>query len=284
MSDSIYTTLITPAQLMMEMDRPEVIIFDCRFDLMHPEAGEQAYQAQHIRSARYAHLDRDLSSTVTPETGRHPLPDQNDFIRWLEKQGVSNRSQIFCYDNSAGLFASRLWWLMRWVGHQAVAVVEGGLDACIAAGISVDAESPSLKPTKFSAGESLERYFSVAEIEAFVSSGERTLVDVRAAMRYRGEVEPIDPVAGHLPGTLNVPMDRTITADQKFLDPAELRKLYLEETNLFAKGEPIFMCGSGITACHSRLAVAYAGLPDAAIYPGSWSEWIRDPGRPVEKG
>lgn len=282
---TVYRDLIPATEFLSIASDPKLVIFDCRFDLMNPEAGRSAYETGHLPGARHADLDQHLSSPITAQSGRHPLPDRELFIQWLGEQGVDSTSQVIAYDAQGGLFAARLWWLLRWVGHEAVAVVNGGLPALEAEGASLTSEAPKIAPTRFEAGASLEAWVNVEMLEKIQSEGERTLVDVRAAERYRGEVEPIDPVAGHIPGAINIPLNCALDDQQCYRRPEELKAIYGEHLGDYDQQTmPILMCGSGVTACHSRLAIAASGLPPVAIYPGSWSEWIRDPARPVATG
>lgn len=284
MSDPTYNALISADEFAGIVDSASLVIFDCRFDLMNPQAGEQAYAEGHINGARYAHLDHHLSSPITPETGRHPLPDRAKFVEWLGKQGVSQSTQVIAYDAQGGLFAARLWWLLRWVGHDRVAVVNGGLPALVARGLALTRDILPINECEFAEQPSLEAWVTSEMLTHIQQQGDRTLVDVRAAERYRGEVEPIDPVAGHVPGAINIPLNCALDDKQCYRSAQELKAIYAGHLGDYSEPMPILMCGSGVTACHSRLAIAASGLPPVAIYPGSWSEWIRDPARPVATG
>jgi thiosulfate/3-mercaptopyruvate sulfurtransferase len=286
-------------------------IIDCRFDLMHPEAGRSAYMKSHIPGARYADLNLDLSAPITAHSGRHPLPTPEAFAQRLTALGVRNDSQVIAYDDANGSFAARLWWMLRWVGHDAVAVLDGGFQAWIrhggpvqsglpAAADSADAPAAGGRFTPhpdnagvvsagagvFSTGAGavstgeLER----ALLEPATSAPKPLLVDARAPERFAGAVEPIDPVAGHIPGAVNHPFAVNLAADNRFLPAAELKQRWLARLAGTAPENLIAMCGSGVTACHNLLSLEVAGLPGGRLYAGSWSEWIRDPRRPVARG
>lgn len=282
MHDGGFTTLISPDQLSSRLGQPGWAIFDCRFDLADTEKGERAYRAGHIPGAVYAHLDRHLSGPITPASGRHPLPDSEVFQRWLGGQGISNSSQVVAYDDSGGSMAVRLWWLLRWLGHYRVAVLDGGWPGWIAAGLPVTRQIVAPRHATFSGVPDTSMVVTTQSLLA--ADAGLQLVDMRTAERFRAEQEPIDPVAGHIPGAVNLPLQRHLRPDGRFLPPAELLELYRPLTRDRQPEELVFMCGSGVTACHGILAMAVAGLPGARVYAGSWSEWIRDPARPVATG
>ncbi len=284
MDSKKYTALIGAELVPALLNRSDVVLFDCRFDLMDPSAGESAYHKAHLERAIYAHLDRDLSSPITPESGRHPLPDRDKLITWLSHAGVDQSKQVVIYDAQGGLFAARLWWLLRWLGHDAVAVINGGFQAAVDQGVKLSQEIPEPLAANFVPSSSLEQAVSTEELVQIQLLGSRKIVDVRATERYRGEVEPIDPVAGHIPGAINIPLNCALNEHNCYRSQAELKAIYSEHLGSYQDHQPILMCGSGVTACHSRLAIEAAGLPAVAIYPGSWSEWIRDPMRPVTTG
>lgn len=279
-----FDTLVSASALPKLLERDDVILFDCRFDLMNPDAGEALFEQAHLPGAQYAHLDHDLSSPISIDSGRHPLPDQQKLARWLGEKGVDETQQVLIYDAQAGLFAARLWWLLRWLGHTNVAVINGGYQAALKAGIVTTSEKSVAKSRRFKLKPSLEHWVSTEELVQLHRQGQLRLVDVRAPERYRGEIEPIDSVAGHIPGAINIPLNSALNEQQCFRNKSELQQIYSERLGKYKANEPILMCGSGVTACHSRLAIATAGLAPVAIYPGSWSEWIRDPKRPIAKG
>lgn len=279
-----YTTLISTTELAEHMSDPDWVVFDCRFDLMHPEAGEQAYREGHIPGARYAHLERDLSAPLTPGSGRHPLPDPSRFADWLGSQGVSNSTQAVVYDDTAGAIAGRLWWMLRWLGHRGVALLDGGLQAWRDDGHALRAAPPVPQPRRFEAR--LDPALSVVteELTASLQAGRYLIMDARSPERFRGEQEPIDKVAGRIPGAINRPFQANLDTSGHFLSAERLRAQYLD---LLASRDPTHvavMCGSGVTACHNLLAMEIAGLSGARLYAGSWSEWIADPERPVATG
>jgi thiosulfate/3-mercaptopyruvate sulfurtransferase len=312
---------------------PGTVILDCRFDLSDPAAGRRAYARAHIPGARYADLDRDLSSPVTPDSGRHPLPAPEALAGYLARAGIGKHTQVIVYDEANGAFAARAWWLLRWLGHESVAVLDGGFRAWTAAGAptigapTTDAPTtgapttgapPGNAPTAGSptpgdpAGDALaggmplesghppaaisgtppsfavrlrpEAVLHAAQVSRALEDPRRRLVDARAPERFAGTVEPLDPVAGHVPGAVNHPFTGNLTEDGRFLPPVELRRRWLERLHGTQPSDAIMMCGSGVTACHNLLALEVAGLTGAKLYAGSWSEWIRDPQRPVARG
>jgi thiosulfate/3-mercaptopyruvate sulfurtransferase len=279
-----FETLIDAHSLQSLAD-PNTVIVDCRFDLANPAAGFTAYLAGHIPGARYADLNSDLSAPVRPDSGRHPLPSPEALSKTLGRLGIEPNLQVIAYDALNGSFAARLWWLLRSLGHRKVAVLDGGLAAWQRAGGALRAgeESSGPKPpyplSGLKSGETLDTQAIAASLE----NPDYVLVDARAPERFSGAVEPIDAVAGHIPGALNLPFLENLAADGTFLKPRELRSRWLELLDGRAAGELVAMCGSGVTACHNLLSLEVAGLPGAKLYPGSWSEWIRDANRPVAR-
>ena len=279
----MHTTLIQAAELQPRVTDPTWLIVDCRFDLTDPAAGEAAYRHSHLPNAVYAHLDRDLAGPVDISTGRHPLPDPDKFARVLSAWGLDERTQVIAYDADTGMFAARLWWLLRWVGHDAVAVLDGGLRAWRAAGLGETSEVPQRARTSFRARPRRNMWLETSEVAARVQRSDWRLLDARAPERFAGKVEPLDPVAGHVPGARNHPLPTNLGPDGKFLSAAELRERYDRSQSGVVDEQTIVMCGSGVTACHLALGMEIAGKPGAKLYAGSWSEWIRDPSRPVAK-
>ena len=278
-----YNTLIDAATLNAHLDDPRWIVVDCRFSLADTEAGRQAYQHSHIPGARYAHLDEDLSSPITPATGRHPLPDPARLAHKLGEWGIDRQTQIVAYDDMGGMLAAaRLWWLLRWLGHGTCAVLDGGFPAWQRAGLPVTAEAPVIQPTLFDARPDDRLWFSSEQVQALTP--DQMVLDARGAARFRGEQEPIDRVAGHIPGAINLPTDANLTADGHFLPPATLRARFDAALAGRAPAQIIHSCGSGVTACHNLLGMEAVGLSGSRLYPGSWSEWIRDPERPIAQG
>jgi thiosulfate/3-mercaptopyruvate sulfurtransferase len=277
----MHTTLVSAGNLAQHLTDSQWLIVDCRFDLTQPAAGEAAYTAGHIPGAIYAHLDRDLSSPITPTTGRHPLPDPERFAATLSRWGVGADTQVIAYDADNGMYASRLWWLLRWVGHRAVAVLDGGFKAWTAAGHPVSTEIPARSPGQFQARPDRDLWLDTDQVQARVQQADWRLLDARAPERFLGKVEPLDKVAGHVPGARNHPFSTNLTSDGRFGAPEELRRRYEQSQAGVADDHTIVMCGSGVTACHLLLAMEVAGKPGARLYAGSWSEWIRSPQRGV---
>ena len=284
----MYTTLISVAQLSaLQQQGAPLMVFDCSFDLMNPALGQQQYNEVHIPGAVYVHLDTALSAKGQPDAasgGRHPLPSRETFAAWLGSVGFTNSMQAVVYDRQGANYCGRLWWMLKWAGHDAVAVLDGGLQAWQAAGGAVAAgDAPSHFQTNFRLGEPLR---TLATTQTVLSglNGAQTVIDARGAPRYRGEVEPLDPVAGHIPGALNRPFQSNIGADGKFKPAAQLRE---EFEQLLAGRDPasvVHHCGSGVSAVPNVIAMEIAGLGTPALYAGSWSEWCADPARPVAKG
>jgi len=284
MSQAPLRTLVSVAELSALLRGGErVVLLDCGFDLADAQAGERAYGAAHLPGARYAHLDRDLSGAKTGRNGRHPLPSPEAAAGMFGRLGVGPGTQVVAYDQGSGMFASRLWWMLRWLGHGAVAVLDGGFERWTREGRPVTADVPPAAHASFAAGR-MEPTSSAAEIERAIADGTLSLVDARVAERFRGDVEPIDAVAGHVPGARNHPFTSSLGADGRFLPAAELRAALEERLGGMPAQGTIAMCGSGVTACHLLLAMQVAGLPGARLYAGSWSEWSRDPSRPVARG
>jgi thiosulfate/3-mercaptopyruvate sulfurtransferase len=278
----MFTTLICADALAKQLHDPRRLVVDCRFDLAQPAAGEAAYRAGHIPGAIYAHLDRDLSAPITPATGRHPLPDPERFAVTLSGWGVGAETQVIAYDADNGMYASRLWWLLRWVGHRAVAVLDGGFKTWTTARLPTSTEIPARSPTRFEARPNRDLWVDAQQVLERVQQSDWRLLDARAPERYAGKVEPLDTVAGHVPGARNHPFATNLTSEGRFGAPEELRRRYEQSQAGVADDHTMVMCGSGVTACHSLLALEIAGKPGARLYAGSWSEWIRDGGRPIE--
>jgi len=276
--------LISPEELARRLDDPTWVVVDCRWTLTDPAAGPAAHARSHIPGARYANLDDDLSRRPGPSDGRHPLPAAADVAARLGSWGVGNSTTVVAYDEASGAIAARLWWLLGWLGHDRRLVLDGGFAAWTAAGLPVEARMPRWQPAHFvPRALADDSVVEAADLPALQAAGS-LLVDVRAAPRYRGEQEPIDPVAGHVPGAVNRPGSVNIDANGRFRASEALRG---ELTELLAGRSPrelIAMCGSGVTACQLLLALEVAGLDGAKLYAGSWSEWIRDPARPIATG
>lgn len=279
-----FTALITTAELAEHLDDPSWTVIDCRFSLADPAAGERAYRQGHLPAARHAHLDRDLSAPITAGSGRHPLPEREKLAAALGAWGVVANGQIVAYDDAGGAFAARLWWLLRWLGHDRVAVLDGGWGRWLREGRPLTADEPARRPTVFTARPPLLTWMRSEEVQAALAQCAIRLVDARTAERFGGEIEPIDPVAGHVPGAINHPFQDNLAPDGRFLPADELRRRFARRLGRVRPERVVHMCGSGVTACHNLLAMERAGLTGSRLYAGSWSEWIRDPRRPVAKG
>jgi thiosulfate/3-mercaptopyruvate sulfurtransferase len=276
--------LIDARSLARELDRGDCVVVDCRFTLTDPPAGRAAYERGHIPGARYAHLDDDLARHPRPGEGRHPLPEPERFAATLGGWGIGRDDAVVAYDEGSGAVAARLWWLLGWLGHSRRAVLDGGFKAWQDAGLPVEHAPPSVRARRYDAGPAKHGEVVATDRLAAAQAAGGLLVDARAAPRYRGEQEPIDPKAGHVPGALNRSFSANVTPTGRFRPPAELRA---ELTELLGGRNPdrlIAMCGSGVTATHLLLAMHVAGLPGGRLYAGSWSEWIRDPSRPIRTG
>jgi thiosulfate/3-mercaptopyruvate sulfurtransferase len=266
-----------------------LVLLDCRCDLGNPAAGRRAYAEAHLPGAHFADLNDDLAAPVTASSGRHPLPDAQALAARFAAFGIGRDSQVVAYDAANGMFAARAWWLLRWLGHRRVAVLDGGYQAWVAAGGALEhgtapQDVPPGAPAWDCAAPDAGAVMSTADVMHALGDSARLLVDARAPERYRGDVEPIDPVAGHVPGAVNHPFTLNLAADGRLLPAPELRRRWLERLAGTAPEHAILMCGSGVTACHNALALEVAGLTGAKLYAGSWSEWIRDPSRPVARG
>lgn len=283
------TTLIEPAALAAHLADPDWAIVDCRFDLARPEWGALAWAAGHIPNALYAHLDGDLSGPRTALTGRHPLPAIAALTATFGRCGIDKKVQVVAYDQGAGAYAARLWWLLRWLGHQQVTVLDGGFAAWERAGLPLETAATVRSPRRFTAAPAAGLVVTTAALAQAVAAGaltrgELTLVDARSADRFAGQNETLDPVAGHIPGARNHPFSGNLDTHGRFLSAPELRRCWADTLRERPAPTLIAMCGSGVTACHNLLALEAAGLAGARLYAGSWSEWIRDPARPVARG
>lgn len=281
-----FDTLVSADRLAaaLKSDRPPVVV-DCSFDLADVRAGRRAYDAGHIPGAHYLHLDHDLSGPKNGRNGRHPLPDRADFVARMAALGLNDDTQVVACDNAAGMYAARLWWMLRWAGHRAVAVLDGGLAAWTAAGLPLAADAPVVPAVgRFSARKPLVTLVRHDEVRANLQQPARLLLDARAPDRFRGENETLDPVGGHIPGARNRLFRDNLGADGRFKPAADLRREFDAVTGARPAAELIAQCGSGVTACHNLLAMEVAGLHGAALYAGSWSEWCAQPGAPVATG
>lgn len=279
-------TLISAADLAARLDAGGVRVFDVRHDLADHAAGRRAYEQGHIAGARYLDHEAELAAPRSFGNGRHPLPERDAFAGLMAAHGVTPETLVVAYDASGGMFAAHLWWMLRWMGHERVAVLDGGWQAWTAAGLPTEAgATPVVSPQPGArAGQSLAGTVDAADVLANIAQPAFTVIDARAANRYRGEVEPMDPVAGHIPGALNRPNTENLQADGRFKTPAQLRQEFEALLGGRAAEGIVHQCGSGITACHNLLAMEIAGLAGSRLYPGSWSEWCSDAARPVAKG
>ncbi len=278
-----YTMLVSATQLAAHLGDPSWVIVDCRHDLADTAAGERAYLGAHIAGALFMHLDRDLSGPRTGSNGRHPLPQIADVVATFSSAGIDASKQVVAYDQNNGMWASRLWWMLHWLGHPAVAVLDGGIARWIAEGHLLTAESRRVQPASFVARPP-STTASAQEIAAHLDDGALTVIDARAPERYRGDLEPIDPVAGHIPGAINRTYNANLDTQGIFKPAQQLRAEFETLLDGASPASVVHQCGSGVTACHNVLAMSVAGLPGSRLYPGSWSEWIADPARPIARG
>jgi len=279
----ILTTLVSAEILAQRADDPDWIVFDCRHDLVDPARGRTEYTASHIPGARFLHLDEDLSAPKTGKNGRHPLPDPDALMEKLGWAGVNARKQVVAYDAQGGMVAARLWWLLRWLGHLPVAVLDGGWNQWISEGRAQTAEVPQRQPTRFS-GKAIPNWVGADFVRARLYDPGTVLVDARAPDRYRGQNETLDPVGGRIPGARNRYFRDNLDASGRFKTPEALEQEFGTILGPAGAENVVNYCGSGVSACHNFLAMEVAGLRGARLYPGSWSEWCVDPSRPVESG
>lgn len=277
-----FTTLISAEQLSTHLTDSHFRVIDCRFSLDNPARGYQDYLTHHIPGALYAHLDDDLSAPVIPsKTGRHPLPDVTQLVEKIKSWGIDHHTQVVVYDDNTGAFAGRLWWLLRFLGHEKVAVLDGGWAHWVKH-YPTDNQLPTYSKTHFVAKLQPHKVVDAEFVLSAINSHTHTLLDARSLERYHGEQEPIDPVAGHIPTAVCTPFAENLTENGLFKSPAELTTRFKPLTK--NKKPIICYCGSGVTATHNILAFVYAGLDEPQLYAGSWSEWITDSTRPVTKG
>jgi thiosulfate/3-mercaptopyruvate sulfurtransferase len=278
--------LISPQQLAARQEQPGLVILDCRFALEDPEYGQRSYAEGHIAGARFADLERDLSGPVSKgKTGRHPLPDAQMLVQRLQAWGINADSEVVLYDDGPGAFAARGWWLLAWLGkREGVFILDGGLKAWHAAGLPLSLDAPDRTPGAFSGQPDPSLLLSAGQLQARLGKPEMTLIDARAEARFKGEVEPIDPVAGHIPGAQCAAFNENLGADGRFLPADQLKQRFAAKLQGRAPEQLVAYCGSGVTACHNLFALCLAGYPLASLYAGSWSEWITDPSREVATG
>ena len=283
-----WTTLVQAETLAMALNRSDIAIVDCRFSLLDPNAGEQAYQTSHLPGASYAHLERDLSDMTPSGDGRHPWPSVAQLTNRLSRWGIGPTSQVIAYDDGDGALAARLWFLLRMIGHEKVALLDGGWAQWTSLGLPLSSSPPTTAAqfrAQYDAAQvafDRVRLFDGDDVEAHLHTG-GILIDARAAARFRGEVEPMDRVAGHVPGALNRPYSENMVAG-RFKSPMQLAEEFRALLGENSPTDVVAMCGSGVTACHNLLAMERAGLKGAGLYTGSWSGWISDVSRPIATG
>lgn len=277
------TSLITAHELLAQCGQVRVV--DCSHDLGNPALGARQFAEGHIPGAVHAHLDQHLSGVKTGTNGRHPLPKAADLVRWLGTQGVAFGAPVVAYDRSGGMYAARLWWLLRWLGHRQVRVLDGGWQAWVAAGGAVSNDAPQPEAVAYGAPVTHDHlWVDTAFVERNLHTREALLVDARGAERFAGTVEPIDPRAGHIPGAVNRPFTDNLGPDGRFKPAEALAAEWRAVLGPHDKGTVVAQCGSGVTACHNLLAMDVAERPMGRLYPGSWSEWCSDPRRAVATG
>lgn len=280
-----YTTLVTSEELAAHLDDPRWVIVDCRFTLGQPERGRHAYLEAHIAGAVYAHLDQDLSGPVVPgQTGRHPLPAVERIAQTLGGWGIDATAQVIAYDDAGGAYAARLWWTLRWLGHDNVAVLDGGWQRWQATEGPTRSGNEERPGAVFIAQPRPQMVVDAVRMLGLLHDPAYRIVDSRSPERYRGEQEPIDPVAGHIPSAVSGPSSAVLGPDGRFLPSEALAEHFQTLIGPVTPEQTVFYCGSGVTAAHNLLALAHARLGDAVLYAGSWSDWITDPQRPVVQG
>jgi len=283
-----WETIVDVASLRTVLGAPNVRVIDCRHDLLQPDLGQEQYRQGHVPGAVFAHLDHDLSGAKTGYNGRHPLPERLELVARLRSWGVDTESQVVVYDASEACYAARAWWLLRWLGHAKVAVLDGGWPAWIGAGAPTSQQEPTLRAGDFEERPALEAIVTVETVIEWSRGAEaksaNLLIDARAPNRYEGRNETIDPVAGHIPGAINRFWKQNLTSEGRFKPPTQLRSEYAEILDGRSPQSVAVQCGSGVIACHDLLALRLAGLQGAALFPGSWSQWIADPSRPIRTG
>jgi thiosulfate/3-mercaptopyruvate sulfurtransferase len=283
-----YPLLISAQELQqLQTAQSPLVVFDCSFDLMQPDTVDATYAQEHIEGAQQAHLERHLSAHDARQAlngGRHPLPNSEDVAQWLGQCGVHQDTQVVVYDRNGNNYCGRLWWMLKWLGHDAVAILDGGLQAWTSSGGAVtQGESNSAAASTFVIRPALRQWLRLDDVRIQLGQPGQTLVDARGAPRYRGEIEPLDPIAGHIPGALNRPFNDNFDAQGKFKSPEVLRQEWLQLLAGRAPDSVVHHCGSGVSAVPNIVAMELAGLGVTGLYAGSWSEWSRTPGLPCEK-
>jgi thiosulfate/3-mercaptopyruvate sulfurtransferase len=279
----MFTTLIAAEDLARHLEDPRWVVCDCRHDLADYHSGRRAYQLSHIPGARFLHLDEDLSGPKTGLNGRHPLPHPATFALRVGALGIDNTKQVVAYDASGGPYAARLWWMLRWIGHTTVAVLDGGWETWLAGGYPTTTDGPSPAPATYTLRLRPHLAVDAAYVSGHLGDQNFALLDARAADRFRGENETLDPVGGHIPGALNRFFRSNLDSSGRFKSSEALKDEFGSLLDRRVASETVHQCGSGVTACHNLLAMEHAGLTGSRLYPGSWSEWVSDPSRPVSR-
>ena len=278
-----YKTIISIEDLIKNLDNEEFIIFDCRCDIKDPKHGIESYTEGHIRNSIFVDIDNDLASKKTLKSGRHPLPDPDLLAQKLSQWGLSNSKQAVVYDDAGGAFASRMWWILKWMGHDKVAVLDGGIHEWNKKGGKLVTEQTIFNRSEFETNINDEMQVDVSEVEDAQYKMDRIIIDARSKERYLGIEDKVDPIAGHVPGAISQPLSNNLVKGGTFKSPSELRLIYSKILGDTSPSTMISMCGSGITACHNILAMEIAGLKGTTLFVGSWSEWITDSSRPIAK-
>jgi thiosulfate/3-mercaptopyruvate sulfurtransferase len=276
-----YSTIISAQQLNTIISDDNVRVFDCRFSLKDSQGGLKSYQSGHLPMAQFADMDTQLSSAMTRTSGRHPLPDASVFLAQLKAWGINKDTQVIVYDDISGAFAARLWWMMRWMGHEKVAVLDGGMQQWTQQGLALNQDKVEFAAGDFSGSANMDWLVDIDTVREQLDANKITLIDARAADRFTGKDKNIDPVPGHIPGSNNLPFGGNLTKDGMFEASDIINQRFTKIIQDQALTNVVNMCGSGVTACHNLLAQAVAGIPPTKIFIGSWSQWIKDPSRPV---
>ncbi|MCL4140751.1 UNVERIFIED_CONTAM: hypothetical protein GTU68_046258 [Idotea baltica] len=277
-----YSTVISAQELNAIINQDNVRVFDCRFSLKDPQGGLNNYLEGHLPMAQFADMDTQLSSAMTKTSGRHPLPNTDEFLAQLKAWGINNDTQVIAYDDISGAFAARLWWMMRWVGHDKVAVLNGGMQQWTQQGCSLSQDKTEFVQGNFSGSANMDWLVDIDTVQLQLEANKITLIDARASDRFTGKDKKIDPVPGHVPGAHNLPFGGNLTKDGLFETADTINQRFTKIIQDQPLTNVVNMCGSGVTACHNLLAQAVAGMPPTKIFIGSWSQWIRDPSRPVD--
>lgn len=277
-----YKTIISADELKSIIDQDNVRVFDCRFSLKDPQGGLKSYQSGHLPSAQFADMDTQLSSAMTETSGRHPLPAADVFLAQLKAWGINNDTQVIAYDDISGAFAARLWWMMRWMGHDKVAVLNGGMQQWTEQDFPLSQDEVEFAAGNFSGTANMDWLIDIETVQVDLAANKVTLIDARAADRFTGKDKKTDPVPGHIPGANNLPFSGNLTKDGLFETAETINERFANIIQDQPLTSVVNMCGSGVTACHNLLAQAVAGMPPTKIFIGSWSQWIRDSSRPVD--